>query len=73
MAENPKAFLEELTGAQAPPLPGEVIEHLANKPDDEALYEFITYTLDAAVQLGKGVGFAAAAISNGVIDLGFKR
>lgn len=73
MAET-KAFLTELAGgAQAPPLPGDIIEHLAGKPDDEALYEFVANTLEAAVELGKSVGFTAAALAHGLIDLGFKR
>lgn len=76
MAEttNNKAFLEELSGGKvAPLLPAEIIETLADKPDDEALFSFLANTLHVATLMGETVDFTASALASGLIDLGFKR
>ncbi|AEV52031.1 hypothetical protein [Rhodococcus phage REQ1] len=73
MSDN-KAFLKEMQGGkEAPPLPDVIRDEFADVPDDQTMFEFISDTLTVSVELGMSVDFAAAAIANGLLDLGFKR
>lgn len=71
---NNRAFLLEISNGKAvPPLPADLARTFEDKPDDQALFEFVNDVVTVSAFINSSPAFVANAIANGLLDLGFKR